>query len=215
MPEPATTVTYARRLGLFSGVMMVMGGIIGAGIFRSPQEVAQRVLTPGLTLGVWVLGGLIALAGAFVYAELGGRFPKAGGQYVYLRDALGPLPAFLYAWALLLVIATGAIAAVAVTFASYAAPLLGLGEGAVTPLAVGAVALLSLVNVVGVEPGAVTQNVFTVLKLAALAALVGAGLLAPVGSTAISGGAPAALMPAAPPSGVLATLGVMSAALVP
>jgi APA family basic amino acid/polyamine antiporter len=153
MSAPAP-VTYARRLGLFSGVMMVIGGIIGAGIFRSPQIVAQRVVTPELTLGVWVLGGLIALAGAFVYAELGGRFPKAGGQYVYLRDALGPLPAFLYAWALLLIIATGAIAAVAVTFADYAIALFGLGEGTRLPLAFGSIILLSAVNYTGVRPGA-------------------------------------------------------------
>ena len=180
MTAPAP-VTYARRLGLFSGVMMVIGGIIGAGIFRSPQIVAQRVVTPELTLGVWVLGGLIALAGAFVYAELGGRFPKAGGQYVYLRDALGPLPAFLYAWALLLIIATGAIAAVAVTFADYAIALFALGEGARLPLAIGSIVLLSAVNYTGVRPGAITQNIFTILKLVALGAVIAAGLAAAAG----------------------------------
>ena len=174
-------VTYARRLGLFSGVMMVIGGIIGAGIFRSPQIVAQRVVTPELTLGVWVLGGLIALAGAFVYAELGGRFPRAGGQYVYLRDALGPLPAFLYAWALLLIIATGAIADVAVTFADYAIALFSLGESARLPLAIGSIVLLSAVNYTGVRPGAITQNIFTILKLVALGAVIAAGLGAAAG----------------------------------
>jgi APA family basic amino acid/polyamine antiporter len=209
MPEPATTVTYARRLGLFSGVMMVMGGIIGAGIFRSPQEVAQRVLTPGLTLGVWVLGGLIALAGAFVYAELGGRFPKAGGQYVYLRDALGPLPAFLYAWALLLIIATGAIAAVAVTFADYAIALFGLGDRAELPLAMGAIVLLSAVNYTGVRPGAITQNIFTVLKLVALGAVIAAGLAAAGGLLPVA--VPVA-EPAGAPPGVALAIG---AALVP
>ncbi len=185
----APAVTYARRLGLFSGVMMVMGGIIGAGIFRSPQEVAQRVLTPGLVLAVWVLGGLIALAGAFVYAELGGRFPRAGGQYVYLRDALGPLPAFLYAWALVLIIATGAIAAVAVTFADYAIALFALGEGARLPLAMGSIIALSAINYTGVRPGAITQNIFTILKLAALGAVIAAGV------AAAGGLLPAALSP--------------------
>ena len=106
--------------------MMVIGGIIGSGIFRNPQVVAQRVHTPGLTLGTWVLGGAIALIGAFVYGELGARFPRAGGGYVYIRDAYGTLPAFLYAWALLLMVATGAIAAVAVTFANYFIALTGL-----------------------------------------------------------------------------------------
>jgi APA family basic amino acid/polyamine antiporter len=171
------SATYAPRLGLFSGTMMVVGGIIGSGIFLNPAIVAARVRDPGLTLAVWVLGGLIALIGALIYAELGARRPVAGGGYVYLRDAFGRLPAFLYAWALLLVIATGAIAAVAVTFATYAASLVGLGPHARVPLAVGAIVLLSSVNYLGVKPGAVTQNVFTLLKLGALAALILAGLL--------------------------------------
>ena len=102
--------------------MMVVGGIIGSGIFLNPALVAERVRTEKLTLLVWVLGGAIALIGALVFAELGARRPVAGGGYVYLRDAYGKLPAFLYAWTLLLVIATGAIAAVAVTFARYTAP---------------------------------------------------------------------------------------------
>ena len=114
--------TYVRHLGLFSGTMAVVGGIIGGGIFRTPAAVAERVRSPGLTLIAWVLGGVVALIGAFCFGELGQRRPKAGGGYVYLRDTWGPLPAFLYGWALLLVIATGAIAAVAVTFASYASP---------------------------------------------------------------------------------------------
>jgi APA family basic amino acid/polyamine antiporter len=170
-------VSYARRLGLFSGTMAVIGGIIGSGIFATPNVVAQRVGTSGLALGTWILGGLVALAGAFCYSELGERSPKAGGQYVYLRDAFGPLPAFLYAWALLLVMATGAAAFVAVTFANYAASLLGLPAAAVTPLAVGAIVVTCAINYVGVTPGAVTQNVFTILKLAALATLIVAGLV--------------------------------------
>jgi basic amino acid/polyamine antiporter, APA family len=168
--------TYLPRLGLFSGTMMVVGGIIGSGIFLNPAIVASRVRTTELTLGVWVLGGIVAMIGALVYAELGARRPVAGGGYVYLRDAFGRLPAFLYAWTLLLVIATGAIAAVAVTFATYAASLLTLGPGAQVPLAVGAIVLLSGVNYLGVKPGALTQNVFTILKLAALATLILAGL---------------------------------------
>ena len=118
--------TYARRLGLFSATMAVVGGIIGGGIFRTPAAVAERVGSPGLALGAWVVGGVVALIGAFCFGELGYRRPRAGGGYVYLREAWGPLPAFLYGWALLLVIATGAIAAVAVTFADYALALAGL-----------------------------------------------------------------------------------------
>lgn len=87
--------TYARRLGLMSGTMAVVGGIIGGGIFRNPAVVAARVKSSELALLVWGLGGMVALAGAFCFAELGARKPKAGGSYVYLRDAFGPLPAFL------------------------------------------------------------------------------------------------------------------------
>jgi APA family basic amino acid/polyamine antiporter len=167
---------YAARLGVFSGTMMVVGGIIGSGIFLNPAIVAERVGTVSLTLTVWVVGGIVALVGALVFAELGARRPVAGGGYVYLRDAYGRLPAFLYAWTLLLVIATGAIAAVAVTFASYAAALLGLGSAARVPLAIAAILVLSAINYVGVKPGAVTQNVLTLLKLGALTCLIGAGL---------------------------------------
>src|SRR5437870_11729679 len=157
--------TYARRLGLFSGTMAVIGGIIGGGIFRTPAAVAERVGSPRLAFGVWVLGGAIALIGAFCYGELGQRRPRAGGGYVYLREAWGALPAFLYGWALLLVIATGAIAAVAVTFADYTLALLGLPHRFSVPLAIAAIVLLSGINYVGVRPAAITQNIFTILKL--------------------------------------------------
>ncbi len=176
--------TYARRLGLFSATMAVVGGIIGGGIFRTPAAVAARVESPGMVLAVWATGALVALVGAFCYGELGRRRPSAGGGYVYLREAWGPLPAFLYGWALLLVIATGAIAAVAVTFADYMVALTGLPTGWTLPLAVAAIVLLAAINCAGVRPGAVTVNLFTVLKLAALAGLIGAGfaLAAPAGS---------------------------------
>ena len=167
---------YARRLGLFSGTMAVVGGIIGGGIFRTPAMVAERAGSADVTLAAWIAGGAVALAGALCFAELGARRPRAGGGYVYLREAWGPLPAFLYGWTLLLVIATGAIAAVAVMFADYTLALFGLSERLTLPLAVAAIVLLSGVNYFGVRSGAWTQNVFTVLKLAALAALIGAGL---------------------------------------
>src|SRR3989475_4982854 len=176
LPFLPTMTTYARRLGLFSGTMAVVGGIIGGGIFRTPAVVAERVGSAGLALGAWLLGGVVALIGAFCYGELGQRRPKAGGGYVYLRDTWGPLPAFLYGWALLLVIATGAIAAVSVTFANYALALAGLPDSLTVPLAVAAIALLAGINYVGVKPAAVTQNIFTVLKLAALAALIAAAV---------------------------------------
>jgi APA family basic amino acid/polyamine antiporter len=202
-------VEYARRVGLFSGVMLVMGGIIGAGIFRNPQVVAQRVFTAPLTLGVWILGGAIAMIGALVFAELGARTPKAGGHYVYIRDAFGGLPAFLYAWALLLIIGTGAIAAVAVTFADYALSLAHTDQHWRLPVAGGAIVLLSVINYVGVHWGSATQNIFTVLKLLALALIIAAGAASIIGWLP----APAAGLaePAAPQSLTLA----IGAALVP
>jgi APA family basic amino acid/polyamine antiporter len=170
-------VSYAQRLSLFDATMLVMGGIIGAGIFLNPAVVAQRVSTPGLVLGVWVLGGAVALAGAFCFAELAARKPLAGGGYVYLRDAFGPLTGFLYGWTELLVINSGGIAAVSVTFATYAVSLTGLPLRATTSLAIGSIAMLSAINYLGIKPGSVTQNTLTVLKLLALAALVVTGLM--------------------------------------
>src|SRR5215510_14827016 len=95
-----------RQLGLFDAVLIVMGGIVGAGIFVNPSEVARHVTTPFLILGVWVLGGAIAMCGAFIWAELATRFPTAGGQYSYLREAYHPAVAFVYGWVLLLVTQT-------------------------------------------------------------------------------------------------------------
>src|ERR1700675_2167612 len=111
--------TYARRLGLFSGNMAVVGGVIGGGIFRTPATVAERLGTPQAVLLTWGIGGAIPLIGAFCFGELGQRRPRAGGGYVYLREPFGPLPAFLFGWTLVLIIATAAIAPVAVTFADY------------------------------------------------------------------------------------------------
>ena len=176
-PSPVSLQAgYDRRLGTFDATMVVVGAIIGAGIFLNPAIVAQRVGTAGLVLAAWALGGAIAVVGALCFAELGARLPKAGGGYVYLRDAFGPLPAFLYGWTQLLVINTGGIAAVAITFASYTADVAGLGDGVIKPMAVGAIVFLSAVNVAGVRFGAWVQNTFTLLKLGALALLVGAGV---------------------------------------
>jgi len=203
--------TYARRLGLFSGTMAVIGGIIGGGIFRTPAAVAERVGSPELALAAWIVGGAIALIGAFCFGELGRRRPRAGGGYVYLRETWGPLPAFLYGWALLLVIATGAIAAVAVTFANYALALAGLSARLTVPVAIGAIALLSGINYVGVKPAAVTQNVFTLLKLAALAVLIVAGLALAVPVTALHRSPP----PSPDLGGVVGVAVALGAALVP
>lgn len=182
MSAPDTsTHGLARRLGSFDATMLVMGGIIGSGIFVTPAEVARHVTTPLLIVGLWILGGIVALAASFVYAELAARRPEVGGQYAYLRDAYGPMPAFLYGWALLLVIQSGGMAAVAITFARYFGNLvqLPLPDSAV---AVGVLALLTAINCLGVRSGSNVQSGLMVLKILAIAALVGAGLLfAPAG----------------------------------
>src|SRR5437762_12645118 len=200
---PTSMTTYARRLGLFSGTMAVVGGIIGGGIFRTPATVAERLRSPSLVLLAWVIGGIVALIGAFCFGELGQRRPRAGGGYVYLRETFGPLPAFLYGWTLVLVIATGAIAAVAVTFADYTLSLLGLPHRFSMPLAIAAIVFLAGINYVGVRPAAVTQNIFTALKLAGLAVLIGAGVLLAAPSPPLAAPSPpphlAALGPALVP----------------
>jgi APA family basic amino acid/polyamine antiporter len=167
----------ARRLGVFDATMIVMGGIIGAGIFISPYVVARHVNTPALILAAWAAGGAIALAGAFVYAELAAARPEAGGVYAYLRDAFHPIVAFLFGWTLLLVVQAGGMAAVAVTFGLYVRDLTGIALSPTT-LAVVALAALTVINCFGVRSGANVQNAFMVLKIVAIGALVTIGWLA-------------------------------------
>src|SRR5687768_4829398 len=161
----------ARRLGAFDATMIVMGGIVGAGIFMNPSVVARQVGTPPLILAAWAAGGAIALAGAFVYAELAQRRPEVGGQYAYLRDAFHPMAAFLYGWTLLLVTQTGGMAAVAMTFANYFRELSGLN---VDPsiIAVATLVLLTVINCLGVRSGSNVQNTLMVTKIAAIVMLV-------------------------------------------
>jgi len=167
-----------RQLGLFDATMIVMGGIVGAGIFANPSEVAHRVHTPFLILGVWVLGGLLAMCGAFIWAELATRLPgAAGGQYVYLRDAYHPAVAFVYGWGLLLVTQTGGMAAVAVIFASYFRALTRVGwDGSV--IAAAALLILTGINCFGARAGSNVQNALMLLKIGAIAALVVIGFAA-------------------------------------
>ncbi len=168
--------TLARKLGRFDATMIVMGGIVGAGIFLNPYVVARQVHTPALMLAAWIAGGVLAIAGAYIYAELAVRMPEVGGQYAYLREAYHPLVAFLYGWVLLLVIQTGGMAAVAVTFARYFLELTGwrVQEWIVAAVAL---ALLTIFNCLGVRVGGTVQNVLMLLKIGAIAALVLAGWL--------------------------------------
>jgi APA family basic amino acid/polyamine antiporter len=167
----------ARRLNAFDATMLVMGGIVGAGIFVSPHVAARHVQSPALILGAWIVGGSIALIGAFIYAELAALRPAVGGVYAYIRDAFHPLAAFLYGWTLLLVVQSGGMAAVAVTFARYFNEL----TGALAPehaIAVAALALLTGVNWAGVRAGSNAQSGLMMLKIVAILALVTIGWVA-------------------------------------
>jgi APA family basic amino acid/polyamine antiporter len=165
-------VSFRRELGPFDATMVVIGGIIGVGIFNNPSLVAGQLDTPPLVLAAWAVGGLIAIAGAFAYAELGNLMPRVGGQYAYLSAAWHPVVGFLYGWALLFIIETGAIAAVAIIFAQYLLQLVGASGASARPIAVAAIVLLSLINYFGVKPGSRVLNVFVVLKIAALGVLI-------------------------------------------
>jgi len=164
------------RIGLLEATLVVMGGIVGSGIFVNPSVVAQHVHSAPLILGAWVVGGVVALVGAFVYAELSERMPAVGGQYAYLREAFHPVVAFLCGWALLLVINAGGVAAVAVTFARYALELTGVPMSE-TALAIVTILGLAVINCLGVRSGSLVQGVLMVLKLGALVALIVLGWL--------------------------------------
>lgn len=184
--------SLARALGLFHTTMLVMGGIVGAGIFINPYVVAREIRHPAEILCAWGLGALVAMAGAFVYAELAARMPEVGGQYAYLREAYRPAVAFLYGWALLLVVQTGGMAAVAVTFARYARELapVGISDAWLAVLGLG---VLTLINCLGVRAGGVVQSGLMVLKILAIAFLVVCGWL-------LTRPAPAALPPSPVPA---------------
>jgi basic amino acid/polyamine antiporter, APA family len=171
-----------RRLGARDAALIVMGGIVGSGIFRNPSVVAKLVPNAALILGVWAIGGAIALLGAAVFAELAARRPHDGGVYAYLREAFHPVLAFLYGWTLLLVSQSGGMAAAAVTFAGYVAPWTGVqGAPAQTEriLAITAIGVFTAINALGVRQGANTQNLFMILKIAAVAGFIAFGLFAP------------------------------------
>lgn len=193
---------FARRLNLFDATMIVVSGIIGSGIFINPYVVARTVQTPFMVLAVWVVGGLIALAGAFVFAELSTVMPRVGGQYAFFREAFHPLVAFLHGWSLLLIIQSGATAAVAIAFAQYLARLLSWPEALVVPLAVTILLALTAFHTLGIKPGAVLINVITFGKTLALVALI-------VGAFALTNQSGITFQPLTPPN--LTNFGLISA----
>jgi basic amino acid/polyamine antiporter, APA family len=160
-----------RRLGLVSAIAVLVGTTIGSGIFRVPSSVAGHVGTVGAIALLWVVGAIVVLFGALTLAELAVMFPRSGGIYVFLREAYGPLPAFLFGWTELLVIRPSALGAIAMLFAEYFGALVSLAPGMVRVVAAGAILLLAAINIRSVTWGAAVQNASTAAKTLALAGL--------------------------------------------
>jgi APA family basic amino acid/polyamine antiporter len=199
-PPEQAKVGLVKGLGLFDATTIVMGSMIGSGIFIVSAEIAREVASPGLLILTWAIAAAMTLIAALSYGELASMMPRAGGQYVYLREAFGPLSGFLYGWTLFLVIQTGTIAAVAVAFAKFTGvffPVIAAGHyllrlGPVgfstqQALAIAVLVLLTWVNTRGIRTGATVQNVFTVAKTGALLGLVGLGFLATRGARTAQG----------------------------
>ena len=206
---------FVKGLGLTSATMLVMGSMIGSGIFLVSAEIAREVDSPALLIGAWVLTGFLTIVAALSYGELAAMMPHAGGQYVYLREALGPLWGFLYGWTLFLVIQTGTIAAVGVAFGRFlgvffpsissshwiaglhwAAPTYDIGPVRLGGMNVGLntqnlmaillVVVLSVINIFGVKTGALIQNIFTAAKVSGLLGLVIVGIFVGRNATALA-----------------------------
>ncbi|MCI0420739.1 MAG: amino acid permease [Acidobacteria bacterium] len=170
---PQTSATQAsdelkRDLGLMDCALLVIGSVIGSGIFLTPGNIARTVQSVESVFLVWVAGGLLSFFGALAYAELGAMFPRAGGIYVFLREAYGPLTAFLYGWCTFFVMQSGSVATLAAGFAIYLGYLLPVSSGVAKICAVGVIAFLTLINCLGVRSGARVQNILTIVKMASL-----------------------------------------------
>jgi basic amino acid/polyamine antiporter, APA family len=171
-----------RKLGLPDGALLLIGSVIGSGIFVVPSLIARRVPEPGLVIGIWVFSGLLVLAGAFALAELGAMLPHSGGLYVYMREAYGRFFAFLYGWTVVLVVIPGSMAALTTAFLLYLGHFLPLPDATAKTLGIVVLLALAFVNSRGVRWGANVQNSFTILKAGSLLALVAATVLTQRGS---------------------------------
>lgn len=165
-----------RSLTLFDVTMIAIGGTIGSGIFLTPSLIAAALPSPWLSMAVWTAGGLMALAGALSFSELAAMMPRAGGMYVYLKEAYGDLVAFLFGWAYFLVVNGGGLGALSVAFATYLGYFVPLGAAGTKVAAVAGLLALATINVLGVKAGAVFSDVFTALKIAGIAGLILVGL---------------------------------------
>ncbi len=205
MPRPETTSEgLEAAIGFPGAMMLVIGGIVGVGIFVNPAVVARGLHSPALALAAWSLGGVVALLGAFAYVELAARIPATGGEYIYLRDTYGPLAGFLYGWTTLLVVQAGGMAAVAIVFARNLDVLAG-GGLAERWVALAALAALAAVNCLGVRSGNGVQAGLGALKVVAIAAMIVAGLTV---------AAPAAHLAPAAPTGAPGSLKAFGGAMI-
>ncbi len=227
-PHAGPRVELVRGLGVWDGVLLTVGSVIGTGIFLVSSDIAKVLPHGGMLLLVWLAGGLLSLAGALTYAELGAMFPRAGGIYHFLKEAYGPLPGFLYGWACFLVMMSGGIAAIAIGFGEYLGaffPFSSTGNvvasqaiggwtwtlSGVQVVAVAAILLLTAINHFGLKQGALVQNVMTVVKIGAILAVAVLGFLVPAKSAL---GLTAPLAGSSPGGGLLAAFGIaMIAAL--
>ena len=171
--------TLSRSLGLTSAVSLVAGSVIGSGVFLVASDILRAVPSPIPGLSVWVVAGLLSLLGGLTFAELGAMFQGSGGQYVYLREAFGPLPGFLYGWTLFWVIQAGSIAAVAIAFAQYFSAFVPMGPTGVKLVGSAVIILLSVLNMLGVEKGAALLDAVTGFKALALVAIAAVGMFLP------------------------------------
>ncbi len=208
-PSPTVATDLKRELGLFDAVMINAGTMIASAIFIVPASIAAAVPGSAMSTLVWIIGGAVSLLGALSVAELAAAYPEAGGQYAYLREAYGPVPAFLYGWANFAVINTASIAAIAVGFVRYVGFFTHspLTEAAIRVSAIASIVGLTLLNCRGVRLGATTQNVLTSLKIAALLALI-------VSSFVLPGGAAANFQPLWPSGSVGQWIGPFGVAMV-
>lgn len=165
-----------REIGLYGLTMIAIGSSIGSGIFRTPSEIAGYLPSEGLMLIVWALGGIIALCGALTFAKISGQFPHVGGFYVFLKEAYGKLPAFLFGWSMLLVINTGALAALSLVFTSYLGSFFPLSDNAQLVIAVATIVVLTVMNILGVKFGNIFASIFTSAKLLGILLVVFLGL---------------------------------------
>ena len=161
-----------KELTLYGLTMVAIGSCIGSGIFLTPSQIAGHLPSPWLILLIWGIGGIVTLAGALTFAELGTIFPKAGGVYVYLKEAYGDLFGYLYGWAYLLVICSGAIAALSIAFAYYLGFIIPLGNTGIKVVAVSAIIFVTIINILRVKAGEVFSNIFTGLKLIGIAGVI-------------------------------------------